>query len=137
MSERRGFASDNHAGVHPEVIEAIAAANDGHAEAYGGDPCVDLSCAAALPRALRTDRAGVPSVQRDGGECAFVEALAHPWQAVVCARTAHLSVDECGAPERAGRKLLTLDTPDGRLTPELVAPLLAPASATSTSSSRG
>src|SRR3954452_6804517 len=50
--------------------------------------------------------------------------LTQPWQAVVCARTAHLHVDECGAPERAGRKLLTVDTPDGRLTPELIEPLL-------------
>ena len=39
MSDRRGFASDNHAGVHPEVMDAIAAANQGHAAAYGGDPC--------------------------------------------------------------------------------------------------
>jgi threonine aldolase len=53
-----------------------------------------------------------------------LETLTQPWQAVVCARTAHLHVDECGAPERAGRKLLIVDTPDGRLTPELVEPLL-------------
>jgi threonine aldolase len=53
-----------------------------------------------------------------------VLALTQPWEAVVCADTAHLHVDECGAPERAGRKLLPVPTPDGRLTPELVAPQL-------------
>jgi threonine aldolase len=59
-----------------------------------------------------------------GANVLCLEALTQPWQAVVCARTAHLHVDECGAPERAGRKLLVVDTPDGRLTPELVEPLL-------------
>jgi threonine aldolase len=53
-----------------------------------------------------------------------VEALTQPWEAVICAAGAHLNVDECGAPERAGRKLLLADAPDGRLTPELIAPLI-------------
>jgi threonine aldolase len=48
--------------------------------------------------------------------------MTQPWEAVICARTAHIHVDECGAPERSGRKLLVVDTPDGKLTPELVAP---------------
>ena len=76
MTERRGFASDNHAGVHPEVIEAIAAANEGHAAAYGGDP-VDGARAAALPRALRAGGAGVPGLQRDRGQRALPGG-AHP-----------------------------------------------------------
>jgi threonine aldolase len=50
--------------------------------------------------------------------------MTQPWEAVICARKAHINVDECGAPERAGRKLLTVDTPDGKLTPELVSPLV-------------
>jgi threonine aldolase len=53
-----------------------------------------------------------------------LETLTAPWQAVICARTAHLNVDECGAPERAGRKLLAVDTPDGKVTTELIEPLL-------------
>ena len=123
MSERRGFASDNHAGVHPEVIEAIAAANEGHAAAYGGDPWTARAQQRFRehfgPRRGRSRSSTGPAAN-----VLCLEALTHPWQAVVCARTAHLNVDECGAPERAGRKLLTVDTPDGRLTPELVAPLL-------------
>jgi threonine aldolase len=123
MSERRGFASDNHAGVHPEVMEAIAAANVGHAAAYGGDPWTARAQQRFREHFGPAARA-FPVFNGTAANVLCVEALTHPWQAVVCARTAHLNVDECGAPERAGRKLLTLDTPDGRLTPELVAPLL-------------
>jgi threonine aldolase len=123
MTERPGFASDNHAGVHPAVLDAVAAANDGHAAAYGGDPWT----ARAVQRFREHFGAAARAFPVFNGTAANVlclEALTQPWQAVVCARTAHLHVDECGAPERAGRKLLTVDTPDGRLTPELVEPLL-------------
>jgi len=123
MSERPGFASDNHAGVHAEVMDAVMAANAGHAASYGGDPWT-----ARMAERFR-EHFG-PSASAFGvfnGTAANVLALlalTRPWEAIVCARTAHLHVDECGAPERAGRKLLPVDTPDGRLTPELVEPLL-------------
>ena len=123
MNERRGFASDNHAGVHPEVMAAIAAANEGHAAAYGGDPWT----ARAQHRFREHFGPGAqafPVFNGTGANVLCLEALTQPWQGVVCARTAHLHVDECGAPEAAGRKLLVVETPDGRLTPEHVAPLL-------------
>ena len=123
MSERRGFASDNHAGVHPEVMEAIAAANGGHAEAYGGDPWTARAQQRFREHFGPAARA-FPVFNGTGANVLCIGALTHPWEAVVCARTAHLHVDECGAPERAGRKLLVVDTPDGRLAPELIAPLL-------------
>jgi threonine aldolase len=123
MSERRGFASDNHAGVHPEVMEAIAAANEGHAAAYGADPWTARAQERFRAHFGPSARA-FPVFNGTAANVLSVEALTHPWEAVICARTAHLQVDECGAPERAGRKLLTVDTPDGRLTPELVEPLL-------------
>ena len=123
MSERRGFASDNHAGVHPEVIAAIADANDGHAAAYGGDPWT-AGAQQRFREHFGPAARAFPVFNGTGANVLCLEALTQPWQAVVCARTAHLHVDECGAPERAGRKLLVVDTPDGRLTPELVAPLL-------------
>src|SRR5918992_5808723 len=123
MTERRGFASDNHAGVHPEVIEAIAAANEGHAAAYGGDSWTARAQQRFQEHFGPAARA-FPVFNGTAANVLCVEALTHPWQAVVCARTAHLNVDECGAPERAGRKLLSVETADGRLTPELVAPLL-------------
>jgi threonine aldolase len=123
MTERPGFASDNHAGVHPDVLEAVAAANEGHAAAYGGDPWTTRAVQRFREHFGPAARA-FPVFNGTAANVLCIEALTQPWQAVVCARTAHLHVDECGAPERAGRKLLTVDTRDGRLTPELVEPLL-------------
>jgi threonine aldolase len=51
-----------------------------------------------------------------------LQAMTERWESVICAESAHINVDECGAPEKiAGLKLLTLPTPDGKLTPELIA----------------
>ena len=121
MSEpRRGFASDNAATVHPEVIAAIARVNAGHTFGYGHDPVTE-----ALGDRFRREfgeRAQVFPVW--GGSAANVlclRAACRPWHAVICADTAHLNVDECGAPEAiAGVKLLPAATADGRLTPALV-----------------
>jgi threonine aldolase len=123
MSERRGFASDNHAGVHPEVMAAIAAANEGHAGAYGDDPWT-ARAQQRFREHFGASAQAFPVFNGTGANVLCLEALTRPWQGVVCARSAHLNLDECGAPERAGRKLLVVDTPDGRLTPELIAPLL-------------
>jgi threonine aldolase len=124
MTERRGFASDNQAGVHADVMAALASANEGHAGAYGDDPWTARAQERFREHFGPSARA-FPVFNGTGANVLCLEALTHPWEAVVCARTAHLHVDECGAPERAGRKLLVVDTPDGRLTPELVAPQLA------------
>jgi threonine aldolase len=123
MSERRGFASDNHAGVHPEVMAAVAAANEGHAAAYGGDPWT-ARAQQRFREHFGASANAFPVFNGTGANVLCLEALTRPWQGVVCARSSHMNVDECGAPERAGRKLLVVDTPDGRLTPEDVAPLL-------------
>ena len=123
MTERPGFASDNHAGVHPDVLAAVISANEGHAAAYGGDPWTARATQRFRDH-LGPHAQAFPVFNGTGANVLCLEALTQPWQAVVCARTAHLHVDECGAPERAGRKLLVVDAPDGRLTPELVEPLL-------------
>lgn len=121
---RPTFASDNYAGAHPEVLQAIAAADaHGHAYAYGADPVTEA--AVARVREHLGEEAEVFFVW--GGTAANVlclEALAPAHHhAIVCAETAHIYVDESGAPERIlGRKLLPVATPDGKLTPELVAP---------------
>ena len=120
----RGFASDNHAGALPEVIEAVARANAGHAVSYGGDAWTarveDLFRHEFGPQA----RAALV-FNGTGANVVALQALTRPYEACICASTAHLNVDECGAPERVGGiKLLTVDTPDGKLTPELVEPRL-------------
>ncbi len=121
---RRGFASDNAAGVHPAVLEAIAAANRGHAYGYGHDQLtrrVEL-----LFQEVFGSRARAYLVW--GGTAANVlslRATCRPWEAAICAQSAHLNADEAGAPEAiAGTKLLSLATEHGKLSPELVEPLI-------------
>ena len=120
--ERRGFASDNQAGVLPEAMAAIAAANAGHAPSYGAD-----AWTARMQDRFREQFGAAarvfPVFNGTAANVLAIETLTQPWEAVICVRTAHLHVDECGAPERAGRKLLVTEAPDGRLTPELAEPL--------------
>ncbi len=120
----RGFGSDNHSGVHPEVLAAIAQANSGHAHAYGDDPWT-REARDVLRRHLG-DECDIAFVWNGtGANCVSFGVSCRPWESVVCATTAHINCDECAAPERvAGVKLVPVDTPDGKLTPELVGPHL-------------
>lgn len=118
--DQRGFASDNYAGVHPEVLAAIAAANGGHQVSYGEDAYTahlqDLIRAEFGPQA-----AAYPVFNGTGANVIALQSMTERWDSVICAESAHINVDECGAPEKvAGLKLLTVPTPDGKLTPELV-----------------
>lgn len=116
----KGFASDNNAGAHPEVLAALADANDGHATAYGDDPWT------ARAEALLRGHFGEQSVSYlvFNGSAANVlclRALCRPWQSVICSAQAHVNVDEGGAPESlAGVKLQAVATHDAKLTPEHV-----------------
>ncbi|MFF0752467.1 threonine aldolase family protein [Streptomyces sp. NPDC004267] len=116
----RGFASDNYAGAHPEVLAAIALANGGHQVAYGEDQYTDH-----LQRIMHSHfgptAEAFPVFNGTGANVTALQALTDRWGAVICAETAHINVDEGGAPERmGGLKLLTVPTPDGKLTPELI-----------------
>jgi threonine aldolase len=118
VSERypRGFASDNASGAHPEILEAIAAVNAGHVVAYGDD-----GYTAAVRERFREhfgERAEPFLVfNGSGANITAIDALTRPFEGVICTEVAHMNVDECGAPERvAGAKLLTIPTPDGKLT---------------------
>ncbi len=117
---RKSFGSDNHAGTHPAVLDALAGASQGDVTAYGDDPWTERA-AAQLSDAFGA--AGVFLVFT--GTAANVLGLSlmlRPYEAVICAEGAHLNVDECGAPERIiGGKLLTVPAADGKLTPDLVA----------------
>ena len=117
---KRGFGSDNHSGISPEILKAIADANVEHALAYGDDEwCARTE---ALFREHFGPQAKVYFVfNGTGANVLNIDAMCRSHEAVVCAETAHISVDECGAPQRVvGCRLLTVDTPDGKLTPELV-----------------
>ena len=117
---KRGFGSDNHSGISPEVLEAIAAANQDHALAYGDDEY--SARAAQLFKRTFGEQASVYFVfNGTGANVLNIDAMCRSHHAVVCSDTAHIHVDECGAPQRiVGCKLLTVATPDGKLTPELV-----------------
>lgn len=117
---KRGFGSDNHSGISPEILKAIADANVEHALAYGDDEwCARTE---ALFREHFGPQAKVYFVfNGTGANVLNIDAMCRSHEAVVCAETAHINVDECGAPQRVvGCRLLTVDTPDGKLTPELV-----------------
>jgi len=118
--EVRGFASDNYSGIHPEVLAAIAAANDGHQIAYGEDQYTER-----LQEVFRGHFGdgiqAFPVFNGTGANVVGLQSMLPRWGAVIAASTAHINVDEGGAPERmGGMKLLTVPTDDGKLTPELV-----------------
>ncbi|MDI3213365.1 low specificity L-threonine aldolase [Arthrobacter sp. AL12] len=116
----RGFASDNYSGVHPEVLAALAAANEGHQVSYGEDDYT------ARLQQLMEEHFGegiecFPVFNGTGANVLSLQSLLPRWGAVVCASTAHINMDENGAPERIGGiKLLQVPTTDGKLTPELI-----------------
>jgi threonine aldolase len=116
----RGFASDNYAGIHPEVLEALTRANAGHAVAYGDDD--ETERLRDLVREHFGPQAQVfPVFNGTGANVVALQSMCRPWEAVICAESAHVNVDEGGAPEKvAGLKLWTVPTADGLLTPELV-----------------
>jgi threonine aldolase len=124
MDEWRGFGSDNHAGVHPDVLAAIAEANVGHAHAYGDDPWT-LRATAALQVEFGEASQVAFVWNGTGANVVGLSAVCRPWESVICAESAHIATDECAAPEHiANVKLVTVLTPDGKLTPELVEPAL-------------
>src|SRR5580658_3087825 len=120
MKPSRSFASDNNAVVHPEVLEAIRGANEGHAVGYGNDS----STASAVGKFREEFGADVAVFFVFNGTAANVlslQALTRPFHAVLCPELSHIYTDECGAPEKAtGCKLVPLAAPDGKLTVETV-----------------
>lgn len=121
---KRSFASDNNAGIHAEVIEAIAAANDGHVIAYGDDPFT-ARAVKLFQKHFGRDTAVYFVYGGTGANVLGLKAITKPHEAIICAETAHVNVDECGAPENfTGCKLLTVSTPDGKLRVEQIKPML-------------
>lgn len=117
---KRGFGSDNHSGISPEVLQAIANANVEHALAYGDDEyCARVEKLFKEHFGPKTKAYFV--FNGTGANVLNIDIMCRSHHAVVCADSAHINVDECGAPQRiVGCKLLTVPTPDGKLTPELV-----------------
>lgn len=116
----RGFGSDNHSGISPEILEAINKANTVHALAYGEDEYT-VALEKEIKRHFGEQATIYPVFNGTGANVLCIDAMLRSHNAVICAETAHINVDECGAPQRiTGAKLLTVATPDGKLTPELI-----------------
>ena len=121
---KRGFASDNNSGVHPNIIEAISKANQGHVIGYGDD--IYSHQAIERFRSYFGSKTEVFFVfNGTGANVLAISTLLQSFHSVICASTAHIMVDECGAPEKfSGSKLIPIDTPDGKLRPESIIPHL-------------
>jgi threonine aldolase len=125
MTGRKSFGSDNHAGMHPAVARAIMDANSGDAVAYGADAWSG-QVTADLREAFRADGGAYLVLNGSGANVLGLSVLLRRHEAVICAESAHINTDECGAPERLlGTKLLAVPTADGKLTPELIAERLS------------
>ncbi|MER7367662.1 threonine aldolase family protein [Nonomuraea wenchangensis] len=116
----KAFASDNYAGVHPEILQAIVTANGGHQIAYGEDAYTE-ALQDVFRRHFGEQAQAWPVFNGTAANVVSLRAMTRAWEAVICAESAHINTDEGGAPEvTAGIKLLPVPTPDGKLTPELV-----------------
>jgi threonine aldolase len=112
----RGFASDNNAGVHPEILEAIARANQGHVRAYGDD-AYTRSALRKFEEHFGPDIAVFFTFNGTGANVLSLQALTRSFQSVLCSDYAHIYTDECGAPEKhTGCKLIPLPQQAGKIT---------------------
>lgn len=121
MRPSRSFASDNNAVVHPEVLEAIARANQGHTVGYGSDPCTE-SAIGKFREHFGEDVKVFFVFNGTAANVLSLQALTRPYHAVLCPELSHIYIDECGAPEKlTGCKLIPLPAPAGKLTVETAA----------------
>lgn len=120
----KAFASDNYSGIHPEILEAISAANLSHAISYGDDAIT--ARANALFESLFGPVKTLYTFNGTGANVVALKCATLPFQSVVCTQFAHINVDECGAPVQAiGCTLQPLPCIDGKLTPSMIQPLLS------------
>ena len=122
MSHSRGFASDNNAGVHPDILNAIVGCNAGHTVGYGADPYTDKAVAKIKQHFGETTEVYFVF----NGTAANVVGLrnmTHSFNSIICADTSHINEDECGAPEFfTGCKLIAVESEGGKLTVDKIAP---------------
>lgn len=120
MKPSRSFASDNNAGVHPQVLKQIAAVNHGHVVGYGDDRYTDAALR-QFKRHFGEDIEVFFVFNGTAANCLSLSALTDSYHAIICAQSAHIYVDECGAPEKfTGCKLVPIPTKQGKLTVEAV-----------------
>ena len=120
----RSFASDNNSSVHPQVMNALQAANNGHAIGYGDDPWTEEATELVKKQFARPCEA-LFVFNGTGSNTMALQLMTRPYHIIFCAETGHIAVDECGAPSKGtGCFMRTIPTPDGKLTPELLKPYM-------------
>ena len=120
----RSFASDNNSGVHPRIMDAILKANDNHAIGYGDDPWTEAATV-KIQEVLGKEAVPFFVFNGTGANSVALQAITRPFNSIICANTAHVYVDECGAPAKmSGCTFVPVYTSDGKLTPELIKPQL-------------
>ena len=114
---QRGFASDNNSGIHPEILKAIDAANVGHSIGYGDDKWTN-EAEGLFKKEFGDDTEVFFVLTGTGANILGIQSAVHSFHAIICAETAHIQVDECGAPEKfTGSKLTPIATQNGKITP--------------------
>ncbi|HAM08874.1 MAG: threonine aldolase [Bacteroidetes bacterium GWE2_41_25] len=117
---KRGFASDNNAGIHPDILNEIISANIGHVTGYGSD-IFTVQAHKVFKEQLGSDAEIFFVFTGTAANVLSLTSITRSWNSVITASTAHLDQDECGAPEKfMGAKVLTVDTPDGKITPKML-----------------
>ncbi len=120
MSHKRGFASDNNAGIDPDIFKAIENANNGHATGYGEDPW-SREAVALFKKEFGENSEIFFVLTGTGANILGLKSVLHTFNSVLCADTSHINVDECGAPENfTGSKIISISTSDGKLYPDLL-----------------
>ena len=118
------FGSDNHSGIHPQVLAAIQKANEGFCPAYGDDP-LTVSVLTEIKELFGGNCDAWFVITGTGANILCLQSLMHSYNAIFCPQSAHINTDECGAVQKFTQgRLLPIETADGKLTPELIAPHL-------------
>ncbi len=118
---KRGFASDNNSGVHPEILKEIEYVNTGHVVGYGTDTFTEKA------KELFKEHFGSETevffvFTGTAANVLGLSGVTRSWNSIITAFTAHIEQDECGAPEKfTGCKVLTVETPDGKIKAEMLA----------------
>ncbi|MBN1925717.1 MAG: low specificity L-threonine aldolase [Prolixibacteraceae bacterium] len=121
---KRGFASDNNSGIHPSILAAIEEANQGHVTGYGEDIYTQKAIE-KFKEFFGDDIDVYFCFNGTGANVLSISTLTNSFNSVFCPSTAHIMVDECGAPEKiSGCKIIGIDTLNGKLFPELLIPHL-------------
>ncbi|MDR1602272.1 MAG: low specificity L-threonine aldolase [Tannerella sp.] len=120
----RSFASDNNSGVHPLIMDAIISANSNHAPGYGSDPWTDAAVH-KLKEVFGEKSEPFIVFNGTGANSVALQAAVRSFNSIICTQTAHIYVDECGAPARmTGATVIAAPAPGGKLTPDIIRPYL-------------